>query len=65
MDQLWLTLGYGVLGLVMLVGSFALIDLLVPGKLWEEILERQNTALAILAAGFALSIAIIVAAVIQ
>ncbi len=51
---------YSVVGIVILVVSFFLFDKLTPGTLRKEILEDQNTALAILGAAFMLSVALII-----
>ncbi|AMJ64998.1 DUF350 domain-containing protein [Hymenobacter sp. PAMC 26628] len=51
---------YSVVGIVILVISFFLFDKLTPGTLRKEILEDQNTALAILGAAFMLSVALII-----
>jgi uncharacterized membrane protein YjfL (UPF0719 family) len=56
------TLIYAGLGIVLLVVAFVILDLVTPGKLWEEIEQKQNSAVAIFAGAIALSIAIIVAA---
>ena len=42
-----------------------ILDLLTPGKLWEEIEQKQNNAVAIFAGAIALGLAIIVAAAIH
>jgi putative membrane protein len=65
MSQILATLVYAGLGVVVLIVSFVVVDLLTPGKLWQEIIEKQNQALAILAAGFSIAVAIIVASAIQ
>ena len=43
------TVIYAGLGIVIFVLSFVLVDRLTPGELWKEIIERQNTAVALLA----------------
>jgi uncharacterized membrane protein YjfL (UPF0719 family) len=53
---------YSALGIVMLVLTFVVVDKLTPGSLWQEIMERQNRALAILAGCMAIGISIIIAA---
>ena len=53
---------YSVLGILMLVLAFIILDRLTPGSLWQEIMERQNRALAILAGCMAIGISIIIAA---
>ncbi|HNY40587.1 MAG TPA: DUF350 domain-containing protein [Bryobacteraceae bacterium] len=56
---------YAVLGVVILVVSFALWDKITPYDLWKEIVEKNNTALAIFAGLMALGIAIIVASAVH
>lgn len=56
---------YSVVGMVVLVVGFVVLDLLTPGKLWEEIRDKQNNAVAIFAGLVALSLAIIIAAAIH
>ncbi len=53
---------YSVLGILILVLSFYFFNKLTPGTLRKEILEDQNTALAILGAAFMLSVALIIGA---
>jgi uncharacterized membrane protein YjfL (UPF0719 family) len=45
--------------------SFLIIDKLTPYNLWEEIVEKQNKALAMVVAAMSLGICIIVAAAIH
>jgi len=59
------TLLYAGVGIVVFVLGFFILDLLTPGKLWEEIREKQNRAVATFAAGAAIGLAIIVAAAIH
>jgi uncharacterized membrane protein YjfL (UPF0719 family) len=56
---------FAVLGVAILVVSFFLLDKITPYDLWKEIVEEQNTALAILAGLMSLGIAIIVAAAVH
>jgi putative membrane protein len=56
---------YALIGVVVFWLSFVLIDKLTPYKLWEEIVEKQNRALALVVAAMALGISIIVAAAIH
>jgi len=54
------------IGIVVLVVAFMAIDL--PNKnyhLWNQIVERQNVALAILMGAFAIAIALIIAAAVH
>jgi len=59
------SLGYSGLGIFIFIVAFVLVDLLTPGKLWQEIIEKKNNAVAILAGAVALSIGLIVAAAIH
>ena len=56
---------YALIGVIVFWVSFVIIDKLTPYKLWEEIVEKQNRALALVVAAMALGIAIIVAAAIH
>lgn len=62
LQVLWNTLIYAGIGIILFILSFVILDLLTPGKLWEEIEQKQNSAVAIFAGAIALGIAIIVAA---
>jgi uncharacterized membrane protein YjfL (UPF0719 family) len=55
---------FALLGILVFVGAFALLDRLTPYSLWREIVERQNTALATLIGFISLGIGIIIAAAI-
>ena len=59
------TLIYAGIGIVVFVIGFFVLDLLTPGKLWEEIGQKQNQAVALFASAVALGLAIIVAAAIH
>ena len=56
---------FAVLGIVIFVGAFVLIDKFTPGSLWQELMEKRNTAMAILMAGIGIGISIIIAAAIM
>jgi uncharacterized membrane protein YjfL (UPF0719 family) len=56
---------YALVGIVVLAVGFIVADLLTPGKLWEEIKDKQNTAVAQFAGLFGLGLSIIVAAAIH
>ncbi|MEK6540532.1 MAG: DUF350 domain-containing protein [Pseudomonadota bacterium] len=56
---------YALLGIIVLGVGFVVFDMLTPGKLWHEIRENQNVAVAQFAGLFALGLAIIVAAAIH
>ena len=59
------TLVYAGVGIIVLVVGFVILDLLTPGKLWEQINEKQNQAVAIFAGAGAIALAIVVAAAIH
>ncbi len=65
LDTFLASLAYSLLGIAVFIVTFILVDLLTPGKLWLEIIEKRNTAVAILAGACALAIALIVAAAIH
>ena len=56
---------YALIGVLMFWISFVIIDKLTPYKLWEEIVERKNLALAVVVAAMCISIGLIVAAAIH
>jgi putative membrane protein len=56
---------YAVIGVVILWVSFVLIDKLTPYKLWEEIVEKKNLALAVVVGAMFIAIGLIVAAAIH
>lgn len=56
---------FSLLGVVLFVVSFWVLDRLSPYDLWKEILEEHNTALALLIGLVALGLSIIVAAAVS
>ena len=56
---------YSVLGIIIFVGAFSLLDLLTPYALWEEIVEHKNVALAILVGAMSLGVCVIIAAAVH
>ncbi|ARS29244.1 DUF350 domain-containing protein [Sphingomonas sp. KC8] len=56
---------YAGIGIVTFVIGFFILDLLTPGKLWEEINDKQNRAVATFAGLVALGLSIIIAAAIH
>jgi putative membrane protein len=53
---------YALVGVIVFWLSFLIIDKVTPYNLWEEIVEKQNMALAIVVGAMALGVSIIVAA---
>ncbi|MBT8427787.1 MAG: DUF350 domain-containing protein [Erythrobacter sp.] len=64
-DTFLASLAYSLMGIAVFIVTFVIVDLLTPGKLWQEIIEKQNRAVASLAGAVAIGIAIIVAAAIH
>jgi len=56
---------YSVIGIAILGICFYIVELITPENLWKEILEKQNVALAILAAAFMIAMALIIAAAVH
>ncbi len=56
---------YALIGVLMFWISFIVIDKLTPYNLWEEIVSKQNRALALVVAAMCLGISLIVAAAIH
>lgn len=68
----WINLGYvanavvySLLGALILFLCFWIFEKLTPENLWKMILVEKNTALAILAAGFMIALAHIIASAIH
>ena len=53
---------YSILGVIVFWVSFIIIDKITPYDLWKEIVEKRNTALAMVVGAMCLGIAIVVAA---
>ncbi len=56
---------FSVVGILILLVSFYIIEKITPENLWKQIIEKQNVALAIMAAAFMLAIAIIISSAIH
>jgi len=56
---------FALIGVLIFWISFVIIDKITPYNLWEEIVEKQNRALALVVAAMSLGICIIVAAAIH
>ena len=56
---------YALLGVVIFIASFIIVDKLTPYDLWKQLVEEKNTALAIVVGSAALGICIIIAAAIH
>ncbi|HTW65016.1 MAG TPA: DUF350 domain-containing protein [Bryobacteraceae bacterium] len=56
---------YSILGILIFVIAFVLIDKLTPYHLWKEIVEDKNIALAILIGALSIGLCMIIAAAVQ
>lgn len=69
MDAIWTNVAgaavFAGLGVVLFVVAFVILDLLTPGKLWEEISVKHNQAAATLMGAVAIALGVIVAAAIH
>jgi uncharacterized membrane protein YjfL (UPF0719 family) len=64
-DYVLNALVFSILGVVILFVCFWIFERLTPENLWKMILVEKNVALAVLAAGFMLAIAHIIASAIH
>ena len=56
---------YAVIGVVVLWLAFIIIDWITPYKLWEQIVEEKNLALAIMVGSMFIALGMIIAAAIH
>lgn len=56
---------YAIAGLVIFCLGFLIIDKITPYNLWQELVEKRNTALAFVVGMVALGICVIIAAAIH
>jgi len=56
---------YALIGIAVLWGAFVAIDKTTPYNLWEEIVEKQNVALAIVVGAMMLGVSMIIAAAVH
>lgn len=56
---------FTVIGIVLFIVAFVLMDRLTPGSLWTELIEKRNTALAILVGAMSIGLSIIIAAAVH
>ena len=60
------SLVFSVIGIVVLIAAFVVVDIITPRyNLWQEIVEKQNIAMAVLLGAFLLGVAVIVAAAVH
>jgi uncharacterized membrane protein YjfL (UPF0719 family) len=56
---------FAVLGVLVFIIAFFLFDKLTPGDLWDEVIKGHHTGPAIVMAGVAIGLSIIIAAAIH
>lgn len=56
---------YSLLGILIFVAAFAIVDRMTPYHLWNEIVHEHNTALAILIGAMSIGMCIIIAAAVH
>jgi uncharacterized membrane protein YjfL (UPF0719 family) len=56
---------YSVIGILLMIIGFIVIDRITPYDLWKELMENRNQPLATVVAAFTIAIAIIIAAAIH
>jgi putative membrane protein len=56
---------YSVLGILIFVLAFLIIDKMTPYHLWKEIVEDKNVALAVLIGALSIGMCIIIAAAVH
>jgi putative membrane protein len=56
---------YSVLGILILVIAFWIIEKITPENMWKEIIDKHNIALAIVCAAFMIAVAIIISSAIH
>jgi putative membrane protein len=56
---------YSILGILIFILAFVVIDKVTPFHLWKEIVEDKNVALAILIGAMSIGICIIIAAAVH
>ena len=56
---------YSFIGILIFVVSFVILDKATPYQLWTELVEKKNTALAVLVGAVMIGLSIIIAAAIH
>jgi putative membrane protein len=60
-----LALVFALIGIVVFVVSFVVIDRITPYDLWKEIVQEKNLALAVLIGAMSIGLCIIIAAAVH
>lgn len=56
---------YALIGVLIFWACFVVVDLITPYRLWDEIVEKKNLALAIVVGSMCIAIGMIVAAAVH
>lgn len=56
---------YSLIGIIILVVSFYVIEKITPENTWKELVQNKNVAIAIVVAAYILAIAIIISSAIH
>ena len=56
---------FALLGIIIFVTSFAVVDKLTPYDLWKQIVEEKNVALAVLVGAMSIGMCIIIASAVH
>jgi len=56
---------FALIGIVVFVGAFVIIDKITPYDLWKEIVVEKNLALAVLVGAMSIGVCIIIAAAVN
>ncbi|MCC9062753.1 MULTISPECIES: DUF350 domain-containing protein [Flavobacterium] len=56
---------YSVLGFVILIAAYFIIEKMTPENTWKEVVEKNNIAVAIVLAAFIIGISMIISAAIH
>jgi putative membrane protein len=56
---------YSVLGFVILIAAYFIIEKMTPENTWKEVVEKNNIAVAIVLASFIIGISMIISAAIH
>lgn len=56
---------FAVLGIVIFIVTFAVVDKMTPYALWKEIVEEKNLALAVMVGAMSIGMCIIIAAAVH
>ena len=54
-----------IIGIVVFVGAFVIVDKITPYDLWKEIVVEKNLALAVLVGAMSIGVCIIIAAAVH